>query len=68
MSTTSTLPTIMLIKRKNVAAGNQHIEPAKHGAVSQQPGDDIEDNSSEVNEQLRAHRPFLQGRTIEHYK
>src|SRR5512132_1863870 len=61
----ATLPTIVLVKWKNVAGCQQQIQPTKYCSVSKKTRHKVEDDSAEVHEELSAHRLFLQGGAIE---
>ncbi len=51
----ATLPAVVLVKRKNVAGGEQEIQPAKCCAEGQHAGDDVEDDSAKMYEELSPH-------------
>jgi len=51
----TTLPTVVLIEREDVAGCEEEIQPAEGRSISEETGNNIEDNSTEMDQELSAY-------------
>src|SRR6266404_7355816 len=56
----ATFPSIMLINRQQISSGDNQINPAKHRPASGNRGNQVEDDSSQMHQQLLLHRSRCQ--------
>ena len=58
----------MLIKRQQVARGQQKIDPAKHRSVGGKTGNEVEEDATKMDRQLFRHWSSLQRRAIKSHE
>jgi len=51
----TTLPTVVLIEREDVAGCEEEIQPAEGRSIREETGNNIEDNSAEMDQELSAY-------------